>query len=152
MTNKLVVILNSLKIPKIKKILLYEMKFLVRNYSCLQNSWLGGYRPQISVLSVLCPHLKLLNPPEKNSWVRHWIRGCTILGSSGTVDTSAAVGIRSELPPSGITKVARLLVCWETAPIGADPNMCWIVAPLLWFGEDVTRGLARKERIIRREM
>ena len=32
MTNKLVVIINSLKVPKIKKILLYEMKFLVPNY------------------------------------------------------------------------------------------------------------------------
>ena len=42
MTNKLVVIINSLKVPKIKKILLYEMKFLVPNYSCLQNPWLGG--------------------------------------------------------------------------------------------------------------
>jgi len=37
MTNKLVVIINTLKVPKIKKILLYEMKFLVPNYSCLQN-------------------------------------------------------------------------------------------------------------------
>ena len=37
MTNKLVVIINSLKVPKLKKILLYEMKFLVPNYSCLQN-------------------------------------------------------------------------------------------------------------------
>jgi len=36
-TNKLVVIINSLKVPKIKKILLYEMKFPVPNYSCLQN-------------------------------------------------------------------------------------------------------------------
>jgi len=35
MTNKLVVIINSLKVPKINKILLYEMKFLVPNYSCL---------------------------------------------------------------------------------------------------------------------
>ena len=34
MTNKLVVIINSLKV---KKILLQEMKFLVPNYSCLQN-------------------------------------------------------------------------------------------------------------------
>jgi len=33
MTSKLVVIINSLKVPKIKKILLYEMKFLVPNYS-----------------------------------------------------------------------------------------------------------------------
>ena len=44
MTNKLVVIINSLKVPKIKKILLYEMKFLVPNYGCLQNPWLVGYR------------------------------------------------------------------------------------------------------------
>ena len=29
------------------------MKFLVPNYSCLQNPCLGGYRPQIPVLSVL---------------------------------------------------------------------------------------------------
>jgi hypothetical protein len=28
---------NFDKVPKIKKILLYEMKFLVSNYSCLQN-------------------------------------------------------------------------------------------------------------------
>ena len=51
------------------------MKFLVPNYSCLQNPWLGGYRPQIPVLSVLCPQLNLLTPtppPEQNSRVRHW--------------------------------------------------------------------------------
>ena len=65
MANKLVVIINSLKVPKIKKILLYEMKFLVPNYSYLQNPRLGGYRPQIPVLSVLCPQLNLLNPPRK---------------------------------------------------------------------------------------
>jgi hypothetical protein len=46
------------------------MKFLVPNYSCLQNPWLWGYRSQIPVLSVLCPQLNLLNPREKNSWVR----------------------------------------------------------------------------------
>ena len=28
------------------------MKFLLPNYSCLQNSWVGGYLPQIPVL---CP-------------------------------------------------------------------------------------------------
>ena len=69
-TNKLVVIINSLKVPKIKKILLYEMKFLVPNYSCLQNPWLGGYRPQIPVLSVL--NWICWAYPEQNSWVRHW--------------------------------------------------------------------------------
>ena len=29
------------------------MKFIVPNYSCLQNPWLRGYHPQIPVLSVL---------------------------------------------------------------------------------------------------
>jgi len=74
MKNILVVIINSLKVPKIKKILVYEMKFLVPNYSCLQKPSLGGYRPQIPILSVLCPQLNLLNhppPPEQNSWVRY---------------------------------------------------------------------------------
>ena len=70
MTNKLVVIINSLKVPKIKKILLYEMKFIVPNYSCLQNPWLGGYRPHIHVLSVLNRICR--TPPEQNSWIRHW--------------------------------------------------------------------------------
>jgi hypothetical protein len=41
------------------------MKFLVPNYSCLQNPWLGGYHPQIPIISVLCPQLNLLNPPRK---------------------------------------------------------------------------------------
>ena len=45
MTNKLVVIINSLKVPKIKNILLYEMKFLVPNYSCLQNPLTRGLPP-----------------------------------------------------------------------------------------------------------
>jgi len=36
MANELVAIINSVKVPKIKKILLYEMKFLVPNYSYLQ--------------------------------------------------------------------------------------------------------------------
>jgi len=37
MTNKFVVIINSLKVPKIKKHLLHETKFPVPNYSSLQN-------------------------------------------------------------------------------------------------------------------
>ena len=64
MTNKLVVIINSLKVPNMKKLLLYEMKFLLPNYSWLQNPWLGGYRPQNTVLSALCPQLNLLTPPQ----------------------------------------------------------------------------------------
>ena len=72
MANEFVVIINSLRVPKIKKILLYEMKFLVPNYSCFQNPWLEGYHPQIPILSVLCPQLNLLNSPKQNSLVRHW--------------------------------------------------------------------------------
>jgi len=41
------------------------MKFLVPNYSCLQNPWLRGCSPQIPVISVLCPQMNLLNPPLK---------------------------------------------------------------------------------------
>ena len=33
----MIVIINSPKLPKIKKLSLYEMKFIVSNYSCLQN-------------------------------------------------------------------------------------------------------------------
>ena len=62
MTNKLVVIINSLKVPKIKKILLYGMKFLVPNYGCLQSPWIWDCRPQIPFLSVLPPQLNLLTP------------------------------------------------------------------------------------------
>jgi hypothetical protein len=78
MADKLVVIIN--KVSKIKKILVYEMKFLVRNYSCLQNPWLGGggvTAPlQIPVLSVLCLQLNFLcSPPpppqDQNSWSSH---------------------------------------------------------------------------------
>ena len=36
MANKLDVNINSLQVPKVNKILLYEMKFLVPNYSRLQ--------------------------------------------------------------------------------------------------------------------
>ena len=39
------------------------MKFLVPNYSCLQNRRLGGYHPQIAVPSVLCLQLNFLKPP-----------------------------------------------------------------------------------------
>ena len=76
MTNKLVVSINSLKVPKIKKTLLYKMKFLLPKYSCLHNPWLRSYRPQIPFLYALCPQQNLLNlpPPEQNSCVRHCLQ------------------------------------------------------------------------------
>ena len=72
MTNKLVVIINILKVPKIKNILLCDITLLVPNYSCLQKPWLGGYRPP-DPLS-LCPlsSTEFIEPPhEQNSWVGH---------------------------------------------------------------------------------
>ena len=64
MTNKLVVIINSLEVPKIKNILLYEMKFLVPNYSCLQNPWLGGYRPPDPRSLCPLPSTEFVEPPR----------------------------------------------------------------------------------------
>ena len=88
MTDKLVVTKNSVNVPTIKKILLYEMKFLVPKYSCLQNPWLGGYRPQIPALSALCPQLNLLNPPTPNkipgyATVKHQNSDTTSLSING---------------------------------------------------------------------
>jgi hypothetical protein len=39
-----------------------------------RNPWLGGYRPQIPILSALCPQVNFLTPPppKKTSWVRNW--------------------------------------------------------------------------------
>jgi len=73
MTNKFVI--NSLKILKIKKILLYEMKILVPNYSYLQNPWILGYR--LPDPRSLCPQLNLFKTPplpRKNSGVRDCMR------------------------------------------------------------------------------
>ena len=84
MANKFVVIINSLKVLKIKKILLYEKKFLVPNYSCLQNPWLVGAtapRSPFSLSSVLhwiCwtpPRTKFLGTPlDGTVWPVEWKR------------------------------------------------------------------------------
>jgi len=102
MTNKLVVIINSLKVPEIKKILLYEMKFIVPNYSCLQNPWLGGYRP-----------------PDPRS-----------LSSTEFVEPPPPYMFRADLPliPRGTFLYIQHLVyvmrlCWLAAGrIGVDPT------------------------------
>jgi hypothetical protein len=62
MTNKFFVIINYLKVPKLKKILLHEIKYF---YQITVASSLGGFGPQIPILSVLCPQLNLLNPNPK---------------------------------------------------------------------------------------
>jgi len=72
-TNKLIVIINSLKVPKLKKISLYEMKFLVPNYSCLQNPLLWGSTASRSPFSLCLSSTEFVEPPppEQNSWVRY---------------------------------------------------------------------------------
>ena len=59
MTNKLVVFINSLKVPKIKKILRYEMKFLIpiTAASRTPDQWDTANRYRS-----LCPQINLLNP------------------------------------------------------------------------------------------
>jgi len=64
MANRLVVIINSLEVPIIKKILLYEMEFLAPNYSCLQNHWLRGYPHPPNPPSPLSSN-KYLQPPPR---------------------------------------------------------------------------------------
>ena len=104
MTNELVVIINSLQVPKSKKMLLYEMKFFVPNYSCLQNPWLGDYRPQIPFLSVLCPQLNLLKPPPP----RTKFLGTPLLLSYPTYDVR-------------LTCVVYLhLICWQILIMNRD--------------------------------
>ena len=46
MIKKLVVIIDSLKVSKMKKTFLYEMNFFVPKYSCLQNHCLGATAPR----------------------------------------------------------------------------------------------------------
>jgi len=64
MTNKLVVIINSLKVPKIKRILLYENKFFIIKLQLPPEPLTRGLRPQDP--RSLCPQLNLLNTPPAN--------------------------------------------------------------------------------------
>jgi hypothetical protein len=43
----------------------------------VRTPWIGGYRPQIHVLSALCPQLNVLNPPSETGSscrYRDWLR------------------------------------------------------------------------------
>jgi len=78
------------------------MEFLVSNYSCLQNPWLG-YSPYLPVSPISLSSTEFVEPlPEQNSWVRH----CSELNLSRykqcsfsclqTVQTEADVFISSD--------------------------------------------------------
>jgi len=109
MTTKLVVIINSFKVPKIKKLLLYEMKFLVPNYSCLQKLWLEGRRlpppdPRSlsSVLNWIC-----WNPPNKISgYTTGTLKGILRLKRVGfRIGFNGGHIVNFEIPRTGI--------CWQ---------------------------------------
>ena len=73
MTNKLVVIINSLKVPTIKKILVYEKSCTTLQ---LPPEPLTRGLPPPDPRS-LCPLSStefVEPPPEQNSWVRHWFQ------------------------------------------------------------------------------
>ena len=76
MTNKLVVIINSLELSKIKKILLYEMNFFFTKLQLppepLTRGRAAAPRSPFSLFSVLNWICWTPHPPEQNSWVCHW--------------------------------------------------------------------------------
>ena len=70
------------------------MKFLLPNYSCLQNPWLGGYRPPDP--RSLCLQLNLLNPP----WTKFLGTPLNISllyfwGGGGEEEIKSTMGIRN---------------------------------------------------------
>ena len=74
MTNKLVVIINSLKGPKIKKILLYEIKISCTKLQLPPEPLTRGLPPPDP--RSLCPlsSTEFVDPlltGEQHSWVRH---------------------------------------------------------------------------------
>jgi hypothetical protein len=70
MTNKLVAINCCLKHQKLRKFHYMKRNFLYKLQ--LPPELLPMGLPKlITVVSVLCPQLNLLNPPQKNSWRRH---------------------------------------------------------------------------------
>jgi len=118
MTDKLVIIINSVKVPKIKKILLYEMKFLVPKYSCLQNPWVRGYRPQIPVLSVHCPQLNLLNPPPRTKFLGTPLLALDLINFESKCALSH--------PPVEMQHTNN------TAPLSAEREAYFVFCDILW--------------------
>jgi hypothetical protein len=84
MTNKFVVIINSIKYQKLRKFYYMKWNFLYHSTAASRTPDYGGYSPQIPVRSVLCPQLNLLNPPpqKKNSWVRQWCERYLLLNKN----------------------------------------------------------------------
>ena len=115
------------------------MKFLVPNYSCLQNPWLGGHRPHIPVLSVRYPQLNLLNPPKQNSRVRHWSiysKACACTTSSRKrLNIRLASVLRRSLLISWYLCLITRRIEWRITCMlvtQADVNICLMRSGLLF--------------------
>ena len=81
------------------------MKFLVPNYSCLQNPLLGGVGLPPPDPRSLCPQLNLLTPLppfEETPWVSHWFRNplSDIFGCSNCGGRSVASNPRTMAAPT----------------------------------------------------
>jgi hypothetical protein len=83
------------------------------------NPWLGGYRPQISVLSALCPQLNLLNSVGISAMI-----GCTFVMSWGLVL------LRHWLWKLAADPVVLLDVVGGTAQCGTGQRRQWISSKL----------------------
>ena len=102
------------------------MEFLVPNYSCLQNPWLGGYRPQIHVLSVLCPQLNLLNPPPRKKFL-----GTPLVCLFWFLWFVATVMIIFSLIEFFNVKVSLFFIF--LTPLCVFPKFWWLVCSLLFL-------------------
>jgi hypothetical protein len=59
-----------LKYQKLRKCYYMKLNFLYQITAAARTPWLGGYRPQIPLLSVLCPQLNLLDtPPPRTKYL-----------------------------------------------------------------------------------
>ena len=73
--------------------LLYEVKLLVPNYSCLQNHWLGATAPRFPLsLSSVLNWIFWTPPPQQNSLVRHWLWRNVSADVGFTGDTDTVLG------------------------------------------------------------
>ena len=75
MTNKLAVIINSLKVPKSNTILLYEMKFRVPNYSSVQNPLTRGLPPPDPRSFCLLSSTEFVEPPSPQNKIPGYVTG-----------------------------------------------------------------------------
>ena len=111
-TNKLVFIINSLKVPKIKKVLLYEMKFLVPNYSCLQNPWLKGLLPPDPHSLCSLSSTEFVEPPPPNK-----IHGFT-----------SACGVCFSIMYPMQVPVYWIQACFKISHRICEPRLCYVYA------------------------